>query len=83
MNVEKLLSLFDKQEGNLCITDGESDLYIGGFNILSINDQGEWLPKAWIVGLKSNTDAISGSRKINIALEVTVGNWCVPSEYDY
>lgn len=82
MNVATLLSKYYNQEGMICITDQESDLYIGRFDIDSIEKECEWLPKAWVVGLKNNTTAISGSKKMAVALEVTVGNWDVRGEYD-
>jgi len=89
MKVKEIINKYVYQEGLMHITDGEQSFFIGEISTDAVwgdyvpnPEEAEGLLNRHVVGLANNTTTISGSKKVDIVLEITVGNWNVTGDYD-
>jgi len=89
MKVKELLSRYIRQNGLMHITDGEESHFIGAINVDAVRgdyipnpEEAEALLNRYVVRIENNTTAISGSKKVDIVLEITIDNWQVTGDYD-
>lgn len=89
MKVKDLVSKYTQQEGLMHITDGEEAYFIGKINADAVRgdyvtnpEAVEELLNSHVVGIVNNTTTISGSKRVDIVLEITIDNSHLTEDYD-